>query len=84
LSDSIASVRSDIHRTARPSFIAAAEIAKYSGYVDPFIPNPPPTSGFVTRTVSFASPKASISSSFCPQTPCPFTQRCSFAPSHSA
>ena len=49
-----------------------------------FIPNPPPTSGLVTRTASGGRPSIRASSFFCVQTPCPFTQRCSRAPSHSA
>ena len=47
--DIMASRRSSIHRTGRPSFIAASGTRMSSGYSSPRTPKPPPTSTSVRR-----------------------------------
>ena len=55
--------RSLVHFTGRPSLRAAAATRISSGYTDALPPNPPPTSGAITRTLlagrSSASARAS-------------------------
>ena len=49
-----------------------------------FMPNPPPTSGLVTRTASSSMPSALAKFDLVPQTPCPFTDTWRRSPSYSA
>src|SRR5438034_1280265 len=56
------SERDSIHRTGRPVRTAAAAQTRYSGYTASLAPKPPPTSGAMTRTRSFARPSHSARS----------------------
>ncbi len=50
------------HRTGRPIFFAAAATTANSGYIRSLAPNPPPTSGAITRTRFLSTPRSSARS----------------------
>jgi hypothetical protein len=62
-SDRNDSLRSAVHLIGRPTFFEAQTSAVSSGYRKIFEPNPPPTSGAITRTFDSGRPstKAHIS-----------------------
>ncbi len=55
-----ASVRSSVHFTGRPSLRASAITITSSAYTSSFDPNPPPTSGAITRTFASGMPSTSV------------------------
>ncbi len=55
--------RSAVHLTGRPSFMDAQQTATSSGYTKIFEPNPPPTSGAITRILCSGMPRTNAAMS---------------------
>ena len=78
------SERVSTQRTGRPSLRASQATMTSSGYEPILAPNPPPTSGAMTRTCSGARPRRAAMASLVPWAVC-VLEYCSSRPSfHSA